>query len=143
VDLSYYSTAGQVIPLLYFALIFQLQVLSRRAQRGGIPTEWPDEVRRTAGKSGVYVVLYSTIVLGAGEIAALWVLRHGHPAIVPRLVVAYSIASALGALTDILIWRTVKDDPGAFHPWMERHVDRLSSLVAFGMAGGAFLFLFY
>jgi hypothetical protein len=121
ISIRFYESAAQVIPILFFALLFEVGLRRRGRDDSNPPPE----------TSEVVIVLTVIFLLIGGEVAALRVLATESTTNVSAVLVIYALGLSLALIAARLIFDIARPDEGeAPRNWIERH------WMMFGMGAG-------
>lgn len=121
-DLSLYSTAAQVIPVLWIILVIELRVFGQEPKKGWISME-ADERHREAPWLWAVILWAVGFMMWIGEILAINVLVDGDPSEFSRqwIRLAIILGAAWVFMMPIQPWFEAWADRV---PWMKRGKDR-------------------
>ena len=81
---AFYSTAAQVIPVMWIVLVFQFRFFGDKVERDGLQSVEPEEMHRQAPTWSLIFIVFVGFLLWSAELDALYALLDGKDSNVTR-----------------------------------------------------------
>ena len=110
---AFYSTAAQVIPVIWIVLVFQLQFFGDKPERDGAATVAPEEMHRKAPTRFLFFIIGVAVLLWVAELSCLLSLLEERDDSFGRFLVRLALVAGVSTVFYIPI-----------APWFEALVER-------------------
>ena len=114
---AFYSTAAQVIPVMWIVLVFQFRFFGDKVERDGLQSVEPEEMHRQAPTWSLIFIVFVGFLLWSAELDALYALLDGKDSNVTRQWVILALVGG-GSL---FFWAPIA-------PWSEALLERIGPL---------------